>query len=250
MLDRGNRVQGTKNMLTAEKLNKTFRQGKAEIRAVRDAALSIEKGERVYVHGPSGAGKSTLLHMLGGLDRPSSGAVKFRGSDIYRLSGSKRSRLRNVSFGFVFQLYYLLPELSILENVMLPAMMRGFASSNGARKNAMGLLDAVGLSGRASHRPSELSGGEAQRAAIARALINSPDVLFCDEPAGNLDSEMSAVIYSLIRSFSEEKGMSVVVISHQEVTKDFYHSEYMMKDGVLARLDTARMTGAQGAGCM
>ena len=233
-------------MLTAEKINKTFRQGKAEIRAVRDAAFSVSKGERVYVHGPSGAGKSTLLHMLGGLDRPSSGVVKFRGSDIYRLSGSKRSRLRNVSFGFVFQLYYLLPELSVLENVMLPAMIKGMASAKGARKNALGLLDAVGLSGRASHRPSELSGGEAQRAAIARALVNSPDVLFCDEPAGNLDSEMSAVIYSLIRSFSEEKGMSVVVISHQEVTKDFYHSEYMMRDGVLERLAGAQSGSAKG----
>lgn len=222
-------------MLIAEKLNKTFKQGKSRIGAVKDVTLTIGEGERVYVHGPSGAGKSTLLHMLGALDKPSSGTVKFKGTDVYSLSGSKRSALRNASFGFVFQLYYLLPELSVIENVMLPAMIKGKASSKDIRLRAMGLLEASGLSERAEHRPGELSGGEAQRTAIARALVNSPDVLFCDEPAGNLDSVMSETIYSIIRGISEKNKMGVVVISHQEVTKDFYHSEYVMKDGVLEK---------------
>lgn len=227
-------------MLTAENVNKSFGRGRAGVHAVKDVCLTVNKGERIYVHGPSGAGKSTLLHMLGGLDRPTSGAVKFMGKDIYRMSGSRRSRTRNASFGFVFQLYYLLPELSVLENVMLPAKIKGGASAREARRKAMGLLDAVGLLPRAAHRPSELSGGEAQRTAIARALVNSPDVLFCDEPAGNLDSAMAEAIYGLIRTFSDENGMSVVVISHQEVTKDFYHSEYSMKDGVLECMAAAR----------
>ena len=223
-------------MLIADKLNKSFKQGKAKVHAVRDVSLAVRRGERVYVHGPSGAGKSTLLHMLGGLDRPSSGAVLFEGKDIYRYSGSRRSALRNVSFGFVFQFYHLLPELSVFENVMLPAVIKGGISRRAVKARAGELLKAVGLSSRGAHRPAELSGGEAQRAAIARALINSPDVLFCDEPAGNLDSEMSGVVYAMIREFSEKNGMSVVVISHQEVEKGFYHSEYRMKDGALGAI--------------
>ncbi|MGB3081625.1 MAG: ABC transporter ATP-binding protein [Candidatus Omnitrophota bacterium] len=238
-------------MITAENLNKIFSQGEKEVHAVRDVNLTIEKGERVYIHGPSGAGKSTLLHVLAGLDRPTSGSVSFYENKIYDLSDRKRSALRNRNFGFVFQFYHLLPELDVLENVMLPAMINGKENRKRIKNRATALLERVGMIGRSGHRPSRLSGGEAQRTAIARALMNSTDVLFCDEPAGNLDSEMSKSIYAMIRDISEEKNMSVIVVSHQDITENFAHTEYVMKDGVLekvsecqsVKVSTAEMKG-------
>ncbi|MEA3490064.1 MAG: ABC transporter ATP-binding protein [Candidatus Omnitrophota bacterium] len=220
-------------MIVAENINKNFRQGTKTVHAVRDVGLSIRKGERAYIHGPSGAGKSTLLQVLGGLCRPTKGTVMFRESDIYRISDGRRSRLRNSGFGFIFQFYHLLPELSVLENVMFPAMIKGGRSRKNLRSRATEILETVKMSDRLRHRPSQLSGGEAQRTAIARALVNRPDVLFCDEPTGNLDSEMSDQIYKLLLDISEKNGMSVVLVSHQEVIKGFFHSEYFMKDGIL-----------------
>ncbi|MFC1548383.1 ABC transporter ATP-binding protein [Candidatus Omnitrophota bacterium] len=223
-------------MIKTENLSKVYRQGTKELHAVEEANINITEGERVYIHGPSGAGKSTFLHILGGLDVPSKGTVEFRGKDVYRLSDRKRSRLRNASFGFIFQFYHLLPELNVLENVMLPAMIKGGRSRKDVRGRAMSLLERVDMQGRLKHKPSRLSGGEAQRTAIARALVNMPEVLFCDEPTGNLDSEMSEEIYSLIRDISQDNGMSVVVVSHQDVGKDFFNSEFTMKDGKLERV--------------
>ncbi|MBD3425726.1 MAG: ATP-binding cassette domain-containing protein [Candidatus Omnitrophica bacterium] len=223
-------------MLEARALSKIYLQGAGELHAVEEVDLMVSPAEKVYVRGPSGAGKSTLLHMLGGLDKPSRGSVTFKGSDIYRLSGRNRSRVRNASFGFVFQFYHLLPELSALENVMLPALIKGSSSRKDIRTRAMDLLDKVGISHRASHRPSRLSGGEAQRAAIARALVNEPEVLFCDEPTGNLDSSMSEEIYRLLFSISSQSGMSVVVVSHQELDSGLFTSEYYMKDGRIKAL--------------
>ncbi len=225
-------------MIIAKGVNKTYRFGGGIVRAVKGADLRIGEGERVYIHGPSGAGKSTLLHVIGGLSRPTGGEVLFRGKDIYSLGDGKRSRLRNRHFGFVFQLYHLLPELSVLENVMLPAMIRKGEPVRGMRSRAARLLEFVGMGGRLRHRPSRLSGGEAQRTAIARALVNEPDVLFCDEPTGNLDSKMSKEIYRLIRYISEKNAMSVVVVSHRKVDRDFFHSEHVMEDGVLQKEGT------------
>jgi ABC-type lipoprotein export system ATPase subunit len=222
-------------MIAAENINKTFGYGEKAVHAARDVNLKVEKSERICIHGPSGAGKSTLLHVLAGLDRPTSGKVCFSGSEIYGLSDRKRSAIRNRCFGFVFQFYHLLPELSALENVMLPAMISGKEKRSLIKSRAAALLERVGMGERLKHRPSSLSGGEAQRVAIARALINSTDVLFCDEPTGNLDSEMSKDIYGIMRDISEEKGMSVIVVSHQMVPEDFAHTEYAMKDGVLEK---------------
>jgi lipoprotein-releasing system ATP-binding protein len=222
-------------MITAENINKKFKQGTKIIDAVRGANLHVDQGERVYIHGPSGAGKSTLLHLLGGLSFPTEGKVMFRGRDIYSQSDRERSRIRNRNFGFIFQFYYLLPELNVLENVMLPAMIRSGEKSRDIRTRAAGILETVGMGDRLKHRPAQLSGGEAQRTAIARALVNSPDLLFCDEPTGNLDSEMSKEIYDLIRDISEKRGMSVIVVSHQDVDRNFFHAEYMMKDGIVGR---------------
>jgi lipoprotein-releasing system ATP-binding protein len=234
-------------MIDTRGLSKVYIQGGKELHAVEDVNLFIGEGERVYIHGPSGAGKSTLLHMLGSLDIPSSGTVKFRDKDVYRMSDRKRSRLRNTSFGFIFQFYHLLPELSALENVMLPALMKGRTSKRKIRARALGLLEKVGMTPRIKHKPSRLSGGEAQRTAVARALVNMPDVLLCDEPTGNLDSSMSEEIYSLIRQVSEDSGMSVIVVSHQDVDKDFFHSEYIMRDGRLKGIKVSEYENASRA---
>ncbi len=222
-------------MIQAENLSKNFKQGRTSVHAVEGVSLLIEKGERVYVHGPSGAGKSTLLHMLGALSVPTSGSLKFDGKDVYALSDAKRSRIRNRNFGFIFQFYHLLPELNVMENVMLPAMIRGGRSKRVIRDASRELLDSVGMLDRLKHRPNQLSGGEMQRVAIARALVNSPEALFCDEPTGNLDSEMAREIYLVLLEVSRDKNMSVIVVSHQGVGKDFFHTEYFMKDGFLER---------------
>ena len=176
-----------------------------------------------------------MLHILGGLSLPTSGKVIFSGRNVYAQSDAKRSRLRNSNFGFIFQFYHLLPELSVLENVMLPAMIKGGASRRAIKLKASKLLDSVDMTPRIKHRSHQLSGGEMQRAAIARALINEPEILFCDEPTGNLDSHMADQIYALIRDISKDRNMSVIVVSHQEVDKSFFHSEYLMKDGKLSK---------------
>jgi ABC-type lipoprotein export system ATPase subunit len=223
-------------LVLAKNINKTFKQGVKTVHAVRNVNMPIRTGERVCIHGPSGAGKSTLLHMFGALRKPTSGSVSFCGKEIYGLSDRKRSALRNRNFGFIFQFYHLLPELNVLENVMLPAMIKGKEKRRNSAKRAVFLLESVGMGDRLKHRPGQLSGGETQRTAIARALMNSTDVLFCDEPTGNLDSGMSKDIYDIIRGVSEERGMSVVVVSHQTITDNFAHTEYMMRDGILERM--------------
>jgi lipoprotein-releasing system ATP-binding protein len=232
-------------MLEVRGVSKTYKGGGGKVHAVRSVDMSIAAGERVFIHGPSGAGKSTLLHILGGLSRPTSGSVIFKDNVVYSLNDPKRSRLRNKSFGFIFQFYHLLPELTILENVVLPGRINGGESLSLVRSRAKGLLDAVGMAGRLHHKPSQISGGEAQRTAIARALINSPDVLFCDEPAGNLDSARSEEIYALIREISERNKMGVVLISHQIVKDDFFDTEYEMVDGVLTKYESAKVSECQ-----
>ncbi|MFH1380570.1 MAG: ABC transporter ATP-binding protein, partial [Candidatus Omnitrophota bacterium] len=175
-------------MIKGINLSKVYFQGKTKIEAVKKADIIISKNETTLITGPSGAGKSTLLHLLGGLDKPTGGNIIFDGLDFYKLSDSARSRIRNKKVGFVFQFYYLLPEFSVLENVILPALMKKGDEKESIKNitlRAKNLLETVGLTHRIQHRPQELSGGESQRAAIARALINSPEILLCDEPTGN-----------------------------------------------------------------
>jgi len=223
-------------MLIAKNVNKTYRQGSKTIYAVNGANIEIKKGERIYIHGPSGAGKSTLLHVLGGLDNPNRGTIFFQDKDIYKFGDKKRSSLRNKHFGFVFQFYHLLPELSVLENVMLPALIKGKEKRKSIASRAEDIIESVKLKERLKHKPSELSGGEVQRTAIARSLINSPQIIFCDEPTGNLDTKTGEEIYQLIYALSSKNDMSVVVVSHQSVDKDFFDTEYFMQDGVLNRM--------------
>ena len=212
---------------------KKYKQGSIFVEAVKETDMIIEKGERLFIYGPSGAGKSTFLNMLGGLSRPSGGKILFNGVDIYRSFDSKRSKIRNNSFGFVFQFYHLLPELSVTQNIMLPAMIKGGQKLKEIKHRAEELIELVGLTDRRKHKPKQLSGGEGQRTAIARALINSPEILFCDEPTGNLDSANSKKIYSLITDVSREKNMTIVIVSHQEVDKAMLTAEYEMVDGIL-----------------
>jgi ABC-type lipoprotein export system ATPase subunit len=205
----------TEPILEAENLHKVYKSGKIEVAALRGIRLKIKKSEILCIIGPSGAGKSTLLHLLGGLDEPTEGRVLFEGKDLYGRPEDQRAKIRNQRVGFVFQLYHLLAEFSALENVMLPALMNA-ASFVQAQERAKGLLNLVGLENRFAHKPAQLSGGQQQRVAIARTLINDPDIVFCDEPTGNLDSQMGGQIIELLGNLNQEQGKTLVIVSHEE----------------------------------
>ena len=226
-------------MIKAVNLRKTYYQGRAKIEAIRSANLEILKSEAVLITGVSGAGKSTLLRLLGGLDKPTGGTLLFDGADFYGLSDRARSSIRNEKIGFVFQFYHLLPEFTVLENVMLPALMRKGASAGSGRnvrEKAESLLEIVGLENRIKHRPLELSGGESQRVAIARSLINSPEILLCDEPTGNLDSEKGEEIIQCLRALKKTEKMALVIVTHEKHMHDDFDKRFDIKDGVLEEL--------------
>ena len=200
-------------------LEKGYRKGKAAVPVLRGVDVSADRGEMVAIVGASGSGKSTLLHVLGLLDAPDAGEVWLDGERIDRLSDRRRDALRNRTFGFIFQFYHLMPELSALENVMMPMLIRhGMAAYLGRRKRvraeASELLDRVGLGHRLDHRPSELSGGEMQRAAIARALAGGPEVLLADEPTGNLDAATGQEVLSLLRDLNRERELTMMLVTH------------------------------------
>jgi lipoprotein-releasing system ATP-binding protein len=199
-------------LLVAEDLTKSFHDGLEKLHVLKGVNLKIERGEMVAITGPSGAGKSTLLHLLGTLDRPTDGKVYLEGADIYGLPDAKLAPVRNKRIGFVFQFYHLLPEFSVFENVLLPAMAGGKGKT--ARERASRLLDRIGLGKRMHHLPGQLSGGEMQRTAIARALINNPDIVFADEPTGNLDSDNSTSILNLMKELNEEDRQTFVIATH------------------------------------
>jgi len=217
-------------IIIAENVRKIYKSGRKEVRAVDGIDLRINREETAAIIGPSGAGKSTLLHILGGLDTPTSGRVLFGDSDLYRLSDSRRAAIRNQRIGFVFQFYYLLPEFTALENVMMPGLIRG----QGIKEKAKSILESVGLRDRMGHRPAELSGGESQRVAIARALINEPEVLLCDEPTGNLDSKTSESIYELLFSLKSRSKISLVIVTHDEKVSQRTSRTIRIKDGRVA----------------
>lgn len=207
------------SFLSAKDITKTYKVNSGEVRVVDGVSLDLAAGEVVSIVGPSGAGKSTLLHIFGLIETPTSGTLEFKGELIRPLDRAKAGRLRNSSFGFVFQFYHLIPELTVLENVLLPKMISTsffgwMSSSKTLRAEALEMLDRVGMSHRTGHRPSQLSGGEKQRTAIARAVITRPEVLFCDEPTGNLDTKTSADIIGLLWDIKRSLGMSLVVVTH------------------------------------
>jgi putative ABC transport system ATP-binding protein len=212
---------------------KSFGSGAAQVHAVRDVDLTIEQGEFVSLAGPSGSGKTTLLQLLGALDRPTSGEVRFEGSNLGELRDAELTRLRLNEIGFVFQQFNLIPTLTAAQNVEAALAPRGLAAAE-RHARARALLELVGLGPRAVHLPSQLSGGEQQRVAIARALANEPRVLLADEPTGNLDSTTGAEIIELLRSLSTERGETVVLITHDPEVAAGAGRVLRMRDGRIA----------------
>ena len=207
------------SLLSAVDLEKSYTKGKNPVPVLRGVDLEVEHGEFVAVVGASGSGKSTLLHVLGLLDAPDAGSVLLGGRRIDHLPDRQRDELRNQTFGFIFQFYHLLPELSAVENVMMPRLIRHglwsyLARRGHIRREATALLERVGLGHRLSHLPSELSGGEMQRAAIARALAGGPAILLADEPTGNLDAASGQGVLELLRDLNRERGLTMIMVTH------------------------------------
>ncbi|MDD4735689.1 MAG: ABC transporter ATP-binding protein [Kiritimatiellae bacterium] len=222
-------------LLQCDQVFKQYLLFSKRIEVLHGLSLKVQAGESLTIMGASGAGKSTLLHVLGGLDKPDSGQVIFNGGDIYRLSSRRRSQWLAEEVGFVFQSYHLLPELSIMENVMLPAMSRKGAVHNSARNraHALELLERVGLAERAQHRSTELSGGEQQRASLARALMNRPSLLLADEPTGNLDSTTGALVLDYLFELKEEYEQTLIVVTHNESVAERTDRKVFLRDGVI-----------------
>jgi len=222
-------------ILSVSGAHKTYQMGRSSLHVLRGASLSIQRGEFLAIMGASGSGKSTLLHVMGALDVPDRGQVHFEGMDLFARTNRSRDNLRNIHFGFVFQFYHLLPELTALENVLLPAMVRysvlgWLRNGTDARARASNLLEEMNLQDRLRHRPNELSGGEMQRVAVARALINQPPVLLADEPTGNLDSKTGEGILSLLKALNE-KGQTIVMVTHDARVAAAAHRTVHLADG-------------------
>jgi lipoprotein-releasing system ATP-binding protein len=218
--------------LRAESLTKVYRSGKSRITVFDGLDLEVFEGEMVAVVGPSGAGKSTLLHLLGGLDRPTSGAVKLAEFDIFKLSDVDLARFRNKEVGFIFQFHHLLPEFTALENAMMPLLI-GRVPSAVARERAERLFANVGLSDREDHRPGEMSGGEQARVAVARALVGEPRLLLADEPTGDLDSKTSDGINQLLREIHRSRKLTSVIVTHNERLASICDRVLHLEDGRL-----------------
>ncbi|MFN6129886.1 MAG: ABC transporter ATP-binding protein [Planctomycetota bacterium] len=218
---RQSQFDSARDLINACGLTKSYRRHKTTVPVLKGVDFAAQRGKITAIIGQSGSGKSTLLHLLGTLDRPDSGEIHFESERVDTLSASKRDRFRNQQLGMIFQFYHLLPELSVFENVLAPAMIdKGvfayWAHRRGIHANARKWIDLVGLSHRIHHRPCELSGGEMQRTAIARALINNPCLLLADEPTGNLDQETGASILQLLESLNRDHGMTIVMVTHDE----------------------------------
>ena len=220
-------------IVDAKAVSRTFAMPAGPVHAVRDVTLQIRGGDHIAVRGPSGCGKSTLLHMLGCVDAPSSGTLIFNGKDVSRLSDAKRSALRLTRIGFIFQRFFLLPMLTAAENVELPLSEAG-AAKRDRQQRTKELLDYVGLSPRADHRPSQLSGGEMQRVAIARALANRPQLLLADEPTGELDEATGTQIASLLDRVNAD-GTALVIVTHDSTLAERAARVLMMRDGRIER---------------
>ena len=228
-------TEPAKILLRAADLHKTYRMGSEDVHVLRGVDISVKRGEWIAVMGSSGSGKSTLLHLLGGLDRPNTGSVEFDGTSIFSKGAAYVDRYRNRNVGFVFQVYHLLPELNVLENVLIAAMagtgpIAWLSRRAESKKRAHEVIDQVGLSHRLKHRPAKLSGGERQRVAIARALINKPDILLADEPTGNLDAETGRQVLDLFRQF-HTAGQTIVMVTHDQKVAEQAQRKLLLEAG-------------------
>ena len=222
------------SLIEALEVRRSFVMGARTLDVLRGVSLAVAEGESLAITGMSGAGKSTFLHVLGGLDRPTSGRVLYRGRDLYAAGDRERSAIRAKKIGFVFQAYHLLPELTVLENVLLPGLSAAGAFLRGAklRAQAAELLARVGLSDRALHRPNELSGGEQQRVALARALMNGPELLLADEPTGNLDSKTGEDVLRYLFDLAAERSLTLVIVTHNEAVAARCRRHVVLRDGL------------------
>ncbi len=218
--------------ISVRDLKKTYAVGEVQVEALRGVSLEIQDGEFVAVIGPSGSGKSTLMHILGCLDRPTSGRYLLGEKDVSEISSDERASLRNRQIGFVFQSFNLLPRTPAVENVELPLLYNGGKLSRSQRRSrALEMLASLGLSDRALHHPNQLSGGQQQRVAIARALVNSPGLLLADEPTGNLDSQTSREIMELFRRLNQDRGLTLVIITHERNVAECASRIIELRDG-------------------
>lgn len=222
-------------ILHAVNVRKSYCLGRVTLKVLKGISLGVRRGEYVAIMGSSGSGKSTLLHILGALDIPDEGKVIFEQRDVFACSNAQRDRLRNATFGFVFQFYHLLPELNVLENTLLPGMVGAsilgwWSERHDRRRHAVDLLARMGLGERLRHRPNELSGGERQRVAIARALVNRPQVLLADEPTGNLDAATGREILGVLKTLNDE-GQTIVMVTHDPAVAAAAHRIVYLADG-------------------
>jgi putative ABC transport system ATP-binding protein len=218
-------------MIEITDLQRYYHMGNVEVRALDGVTLDIEKGEFVGIMGASGSGKTTLLHLLGLLDYPTSGRIVIDGTDLSTLTDYERTMFRLYKLGYIFQDYALVPDLTVMENVSLPAMLRKDRTDEQVKKDSHSLLEKIGLCDRRDHLPRELSGGQPQRVSIARAMVNKPDILFADEPCANLDTENSRMVLDLIQDIPEEMQQTIVMVSHEDWHKEYFHRIIRLKDG-------------------
>lgn len=223
-------------IIKLENISRSYKNGQVVIEALKNINLSIEEGEFISIMGPSGSGKSTMLNIIGCLDKPSSGTYEIAGKRVEKLGDGQLAEIRNEFIGFVFQSFHLLPDLTALENVELPLIYRGLIGKE-RRKKAVEALKSLGLGKRIYHRPSQLSGGEQQRVAIARAIVGDPKVILADEPTGALDSKTSETIMEIFQELNNERGITIVQVTHEKSIAEYSKRIYHLLDGKIERIE-------------
>lgn len=222
------------SVISSRQLVKSYNDGASKVEVLRGIDLTISKGDRVAIIGPSGSGKSTLMHLMGGLDKPTSGDICINDVNWQQINEKQRCRLRNQHLGFIYQFHHLLPEFSALENVSMPLLLAG-VDTHEARTRAGELLDSVGLGKRTTHKPAELSGGERQRVAIARALVHKPQCMLADEPTGNLDQATAAKVFALMLDLNRQMNTALVIVTHDQQLASRMDRVLVLQEGILSQ---------------